>query len=280
MSYVAPADVTEEMIDQGSSKTGLSWRQLVLRAAVAVFVLGGATALATLAAEESGNGLVGALVFPLGLSVVVVLGLELLTGNFALAPVAVLDGRAKVGGVLRNFSWVLLGHLVGGLLCALLFAAWLTEFWTTDSGLLLEGMVSTAEVKTLDYQELGAVAGISLALLSGILCNWLVVLGVVMGMTSTSTTGKIVALWLPIAAFYYLELEHAVVNLFVIPSGMMMGADVGVGDWLIWNQIPVLIGNLIGGFFLVGLPIYLAYRKQSPASQSSENNPSSSVEAR
>lgn len=173
----------------------------------------------------------GALVFPLGLSVVVVLGLELLTGKFGLGPVAVLDRRATTKGVLRNFGWVLLGHLIGhligGLLCALmfdlLFAAWLTEFWTTDSGLLMEGLISTAEVKTLDYHELGAGAGISLALLSGILCYWLVVLGVVMGMTSTSTTGKIVALW---------------------------------------------------------LPIYLAYRKQSPASESSHKNPASSAEVR
>lgn len=216
--------------------------------------------MAILAAEEAGNSLVGALVFPMGLAVVVVLGLELLTGNFALVPLAVLDGRARLSSLFRSFGVVLAGHVIGGLLCALLFAAWLTEFWTGGAGLLIDGLIETAEDKTLAYQELGMSAGIGLALLSAILCNWLVVLGVVMGMTSTSTTGKLAALWLPIAAFFYLDLEHAVVNLFVIPAGMMVGADVGVDDWLVWNQVPVLIGNLIGGFFLLGLPVYLAFR--------------------
>lgn len=262
MSYVSPPDVTEDMLEQGTTKSELSAWQQVLRATVAVFILGGATVLGIYATEETGISLVGALVFPLGLAVVVVLGLELLTGNFALVPLAVLDGRATMTGLLRNFGWVLTGHLLGGLLCAVLFAALISEFWTTDSGLLINGLIDMSVEKTLDYREMGAAGGIGLALLSGILCNWLVVLGVVMGMTSTSTTGKIVALWLPITAFFYLELEHAVVNLFVIPAGMMLGADVGIGDWLIWNQIPVLVGNLIGGLLLIGLPLYLAYRKQ------------------
>ncbi|NLS10985.1 formate/nitrite transporter family protein [Nesterenkonia sp. MY13] len=262
MSYVSPPDVAEDMLEQGTSKAELSTFQQLLRSTFAVFILGGATAMAIQATEETGIGLVGALVFPLGLTVVVLLSMELLTGNFALVPLAVLEGRAKLSGLLRSFGWVLAGHVIGGLLCAALFAALLTEFWTIDSGLLLNGFIESAEENTLRYQQMGAVAGIGLALLSGILCNWLVVLGVVMGMTSTSTTGKIMALWLPIAAFFYLGLEHAVVNLFVIPAGMFMGADVSIADWWIWNQIPVLIGNLIGGLVLLGLPVYLAYRQK------------------
>ena len=260
MSYVAPPEVTEDMLAQGTSKSELSSWQQLLRGTISGFVLSGATVMAILAAEEAGNSLVGALVFPMGLAVVVILGLELLTGNFALVPLAVLEGRARLSSLFRSFGVVLAGHVIGGLLCALLFAAWLTEFWTGGAGLLIDGLIDTAEEKTLAYQDLGMSAGISLALLSGILCNWLVVLGVVMGMTSTSTTGKMAALWLPIAAFFYLELEHAVVNLFVIPAGMMVGAEVGVVDWVLWNQAPVLIGNLIGGFFLLGLPVYLAFR--------------------
>lgn len=260
MSYVAPPEVTEDMLEQGTSKSELSSWQQLLRGTISGFVLSGATVMAILAAEEAGNSLVGALVFPMGLAVVVVLGLELLTGNFALVPLAVLDGRARLASLARSFGVVLAGHVIGGLLCALLFAAWLTELWTGGSGLLIDGLIDMAEDKTLAYQDLGMSAGLSLALLSGILCNWLVVLGVVMGMTSTSTTGKMAALWLPIAAFFYLELEHAVVNLFVIPTGMMVGAEVGVVDWVLWNQAPVLIGNLIGGFFLLGLPVYLAFR--------------------
>ncbi len=159
MSYVAPPEVTEDMLEQGTSKSELSSWQQILRSMIAVFVLSAATVMAILAAEETGNSLVGALVFPLGLAVVVVLGLELLTGNFALVPLAVLDGRARLSSLFRSFGVVLTGHVIGGLLCALLFAAWLTEFWTGGSGLLIDGLIDTAEDKTLAYRDLACPRG-------------------------------------------------------------------------------------------------------------------------
>jgi formate/nitrite transporter FocA (FNT family) len=94
----------------------------------------------------------------------------------------------------------------------------------------------------------------------GMLCNWLVCLGVVMAMTSTSTVGKIAATWLPIFLFFALGFEHAVVNMFIIPTGMMMGAKVSVAQWWLWNQIPVTLGNLVGGFTFTGLAIYTTYK--------------------
>jgi formate transporter len=48
--------------------------------------------------------------------------------------------------------------------------------------------------------------------------------------------------------------------MFVIPTGMMLGAKVSLSDWWIWNQIPVTIGNLIGGFLFTGLFLYWTYR--------------------
>jgi len=83
---------------------------------------------------------------------------------------------------------------------------------------------------------------------------------VVMAMTSTSTVGKIAATWLPIFLFFALGFEHAVVNMFVIPTGMLLGAKVSVSDWWLWNQIPVTLGNLIGGFVFTGLALYLTYK--------------------
>jgi len=76
-----------------------------------------------------------------------------------------------------------------------------------------------------------------------IFCNWLVTLGAVMALTSTTTIGKIVAMWLPILTFFAQGFEHAVVNMFVIPAGMMLGADVSISQWWLWNQIPVTLGN-------------------------------------
>lgn len=260
MSYVSPPELVETMVDSGSAKTELSVAQMLLRSATAVFLLGGATVLALAAAAETGLPIVGALLFPMGLVMVVLLNMELLTGNFAVVPASAIDRRSPPTPTLRSFWWVLAGHIIGGLAAAFLFAALLSSWWTAAGDPIAQAIIDSAVTKTLDYQELGYLGGASLALLSGILCNWLVVLGVVLGMSSTSTSGKILAIWPPIAAFFALDLEHSVVNLFLIPAGMMLGAPIGIDDWWLWNQIPVLIGNLIGGLLLVGLPLYYAHR--------------------
>lgn len=266
MSYVDTPDVIDSMLDAGATKTQLSAGQLVLRASFSVFLLAGATTLAVYASEETGLGIVGALLFPLGLVIVVLLNVELLTGNFALVPLSVIHRRSTLSDLFRNFSWVLVGHILGGLLAALLFAALLSQWWTTTADITAQGLIDVAVTKTLDYQNFSYLGGAGLAFLSGILCNWLVVLGVVMGMTSESTSGKILAIWPPVAAFFALDLEHSVVNLFAIPVGMMLGAPIGIGDWWLWNQIPVLLGNLVGGLGLVGLPLYYAHRSSKPKS--------------
>ena len=79
-------------------------------------------------------------------------------------------------------------------------------------------------------------------------------------MTSSSTIGKLVGAWLPISVFFAQGFEHTVVNMFIIPTGMMMGAKVTVSDWWLWNQIPVTLGNLVGGFVFTGLALYTTYK--------------------
>ena len=53
--------------------------------------------------------------------------------------------------------------------------------------------------------------------------------------------------------------------MFVIATGMILGTKVLFADWWLWNQISVTVGNLLGGWLLIGLPLYLTYGKQSPA---------------
>jgi formate/nitrite transporter FocA (FNT family) len=107
------------------------------------------------------------------------------------------------------------------------------------------------------------------------LCNWLVTMGVVMGLTSTSTIGKIAAMWLPIVTFFAQGFEHSVVNMFVIPTGMAFGADVSFSDWWLWNQIPVTLGNIAGGLLFTGMALYLTYGKkaEAPATQPAAQMP-------
>jgi formate/nitrite transporter FocA (FNT family) len=113
------------------------------------------------------------------------------------------------------------------------------------------------------YQALGW-HGMEVLLVKAILCNWMVTLGVVMAFTSQSTIGKIAAMWLPILTFFAQGFEHSVVNMFVIPAGMLLGARVSFANWWLWNQIPVTLGNIAGGFIFTGLALYLTHRRAQP----------------
>ncbi len=83
-------------------------------------------------------------------------------------------------------------------------------------------------------------------------------------MTSTSVSGKVVAMWLPIFIFFGLVFEHAVVNIYLFPLGMMLGAPFTITDWLVWNQIPATLGNLVGGLLFTGLSLYMTHGKTLP----------------
>src|SRR2546429_6984881 len=186
---------------------------------------------------------------------IVLLGLELVTGNFALVPLAVREGRTSVGALLSNWGWVFLGNLVGSAFYALLFTATLAP----DSEMARQ-LASIADAKTLGYARLGG-PGVAIAVAKGILCNWMVTLGVVMALTSQSTAGKILAMWLPIMTFFAQGFEHSIVNMFVIPAGMLLGAHVSVADWWLWNQIPVTVGNVLGGGIFTGFALYYTHGK-------------------
>jgi formate/nitrite transporter len=194
----------------------------------------------------------------------VLLGLELATGNFALLPVGLLSGDVKLGSLLRNWTFVYLGNFLGSIFYAALFYLAVTNFGASDGGNVAEILRQAAQKKTLAYAALGA-SGWFTALVKGMLCNWMVTLGVVMAMISRSVIGKIVAMWLPIMTFFALGYEHSIVNMFVIPIGMMFHAPVSTGKWLLWNQLPVTIGNIISGALLTGMALYLTYRTPAGA---------------
>jgi formate/nitrite transporter FocA (FNT family) len=119
-------------------------------------------------------------------------------------------------------------------------------------------IVKITEAKTTFYAAHGT-AGLITSFTKAILCNWMVCLGVVMALTSQSTVGKIVAMWLPILTFFAQGFEHSVVNMFMIPTGILLGAKVSVADWWLWNQLPVTLGNFVGGFLFTGLFLYWTY---------------------
>jgi len=109
--------------------------------------------------------------------------------------------------------------------------------------------------------------GWAAAFVKGILCNWMVTVGVLLGLISRSTIGKIAAMWLPITTFFAQGYEHSVVNMFVIPAGKFLGATVSVGNWWLWNQIPVTLGNILAGAVLTGLAMYATFSPRGAPSQ-------------
>jgi formate/nitrite transporter FocA (FNT family) len=150
------------------------------------------------------------------------------------------------------------GNLIGCLLYAGLFYLAITNCGTNDGGVLATQVKQIAQKKTLAYMA-GGGSGWMTALIKGILCNWMVTIGAVIALASRSTIGKIVAMWLPILVFFALGYEHSIVNMYVIPAGMMLGAPVSIRQWWIWNQIPVTLGNIIGGAVFTGLALYAAH---------------------
>jgi formate transporter len=259
MDYVKPQDVVATLVDSGARKAQLGIRDLLLRGFLSGALLGIATSLAIGANTQTGQPIVGALVFPVGFAMIVLLGLELVTGSFALLPMAVLQGRATVPQLLANWGWVFVGNLAGGLVYALLITYALTNGGTTDAGAVGATIVKIAEAKTVAYASHGG-AGWMTAFVKAILCNWMVCMGVAMAAVSSGTLGKIVACWMPIVIFFAQGFEHAVVNMFVIPAGMLLGAQTTMADWWVWNQVPVTLGNVVGGLLLTGLPLLFAYR--------------------
>jgi formate transporter len=70
-------------------------------------------------------------------------------------------------------------------------------------------------------------------------------------------------MWMPVMLFFFMGFEHSIVNMFLFPFSMIMGGDFTFMDYLIWNEIPTVLGNLAGGLLLVGLPLYLTHVKTS-----------------
>ncbi|WP_447601016.1 formate/nitrite transporter family protein [Nitrospira sp. Nam80] len=267
MDYVKPKGVVESMLAGGALKLSLPPRQLVLRGMLAGAYLGIGTSMAVTAAVETGYWIVGSLLFPFGLALAILLGAEIITGSFALLPCAAVDGQKNAGlrQVFANWGWVFFGNLLGSVLYAGLFAIALTTAGDAQINAVGTKLIAVAQAKTNYYASHGS-AGLLAVFTKGMLCNWMVSLAVVAAYMSTSFSGKILAIWGPTLLFFSQGFEHAVVNMFLIPIGMMLGGEISFSSWWLWNQIPVTLGNLVGGMLFTGLAMYAAHHAVAPAS--------------
>ncbi len=257
-----PAEIAKRYSDAGAAKTKLPIpKMFVLGVFAGMFIAFGAFGSQVVAVniEPASLGkLVGALVFPIGLMMVLMAGAELFTGN-SLIIVSVLDKKATVKGMLQNWVVVYLGNFVG----SLFVAAMLTygHAYSLFDGALAESVVATAQAKTsLTLQD---------ALLKAILCNILVCIAVWISFSAEDVAGKILGLYLPVTLFVVSGYEHCIANMYFVPAGIMAADEYGIAagslNWtsfLTNNLIPVTIGNVIGGVCVVGLGYFFVYLHQ------------------
>lgn len=266
MSYLAPSEFATKMVDAGESKVFMSTRDTIIRAFMAGAILALAAVFAITIAVKTGMFLLGAILFPVGFCMLYLMGFDLLTGVFVLAPLALLDKRpgVTVNGVLRNWGLVFLGNFAGALTVAFLMAFIFTYGFSTDAGDVGSKVAVIGEARTLGYAEHG-LSGWFTIFIRGMLCNWMVSLGVVGAMISTTVSGKVIAMWMPIFLFFYMGFEHSVVNMFLFPFGLIMGGEFSIMDYFIWNEIPTALGNLVGGLAFTGLTLYSTHVRTAPA---------------
>nr|WP_200985206.1 formate/nitrite transporter family protein [Rhizobium rhizogenes]QCL10038.1 formate/nitrite transporter family protein [Rhizobium rhizogenes] len=268
MAYVAPTDFVAKMIDAGESKVFMSTRDTLIRGYMAGAILALAAVFAVTINVQTGQPLAGAVLFPVGFCLLYLMGFDLLTGVFTLAPLALIDKRpgVTVGGVLRNWGLVFLGNFAGALTVAIMMAVVFTFGFTTEPNAVGQAIGHIGEGRTVGYAAHGA-GGMLTLFIRGVLCNWMVSTGVVAAMMSTSVSGKVIGMWMPIMLFFYMGFEHSVVNMFLFPSGLMLGGNFSIRDYFVWNEIPTVVGNLVGGMTFVGLTLYATHARTAAKRQ-------------
>ena len=266
-----PAEIAKKAEEVGARKCLLPfWSLLALAVLAGAFIALGAVFSATVSAGTTGVlpfgvvRLLAGLAFCLGLILVIVGGAELFTGN-ALISMAWASGVVSTPQLMRNWSVVYLGNLLGAVMTAAL--VYLSQQYTFGNGAVGLTALEIARAKT----SLGIVQAIAL----GILCNGLVCLAVWLCLGARSTTDKILAILFPISAFVASGFEHSIANMYFIPVGLLIKTDTtflaaigkSVSDYpsLTWtnfvvvNLVPVTIGNILGGVVLVGLTYWFVY---------------------
>lgn len=267
---VMPAAMAQKAEDLGVKKANMKAFPLFLLAVLAGAYISIGSFFCTIALTGSADmpygvgRLLAGLVFCIGLILVVVGGAELFTGNTMIS-IAWASKRVSFMALLRNWVIVYLGNFVGSLGTAALMIV--AKQYTYGSG----AVGTTALNIAMSKLHLGFAQAISL----GILCNTLVCLGVWLSYSGRTTTDKIIAILFPVSAFVAAGFEHSVANMYFIPYAIFINTfdpafvtglgdkvnvtGLGWGPFLVNNLLPVTIGNIIGGGFLVGLMYWMIY---------------------
>ena len=256
MAYLAPSEFVTKMVDAGESKIFMSTRDTVIRAYMAGAILALAAAFAVTINVQTGVPIVGAALFPVGFCMLYLFGFDLLTGVFVLCPLALIDKRPGVtlGGVLRNWGLVFIGNFAGAFTVAVMMAIVVHVRLLRAARKVGQVIGTIGESRTVGYAAHGA-AGMLTLFIRGVLCNWMVSTGVVGAMMSTpcqrqgdrDVDADHAVLLHDVRAF---DREHV-----PVPVRPDARRPFHLVDYFIWNEIPTVVGNLVGGLAFTGLTL-------------------------
>jgi formate/nitrite transporter len=262
--FLTPTETIGVIIQNGKRVMTQCRRRTLLLALLAGFYIAFGAQLSTVVTQDSaafvGGGisrLLGGMVFSVGLMLVVICGAELFTGNSLLVSSA-LDGEISWGKLAENWGLVLLGNLLGSL-----FMAWLLF----ESQLWQNGTVAK---QAIDIASAKCQLSFEVAFIRGVLCNWLVCLAVFMAVASRDITAKLLSCLAPIMAFVASGFEHSVANMYFIPAGLLLKAELGLQEpnltwhgFLLANILPVTLGNIVGGVLFVACVYWYVHLPQT-----------------
>ena len=236
-----PAEVARGYLTLGKIKTEQTAVRLLLLGMLAGAFIALAGAAATFGNVYVGK-VAGAAIFPAGLTMVVLAGSELFTGNCLLI-IPLLEREIRLRALLRSWALVYLGNFLGSVLVAGLCSA----AGTLD--VVRDAVIATAEMKA--SLPFGA------ALLRGVLCNFLVCIAVWMSQVGESAAEKFIGLYGPIFVFVLCGFEHSIANMTIIGTALLNTTQDVTLSGYVWNLVFVTLGNMVGGTVLVALPYHL-----------------------
>ncbi|MCH5288788.1 MAG: formate/nitrite transporter family protein [Treponema sp.] len=254
-----PLEIADIYIMVGDGKTTQRlWKLFLLGFLAGAYIGLGAMASQIVSYGVTTPGisrLLSAIVFPIGLVMIIIAGGELFTGN-CLIFISVLSKNTYISAMLRTWLVIFLGNFVGAVFISVMvnFGHVLTLF----DNKLAEVVVNTATMKVdIPFTD---------ALIKGTLCNFMVCIAVWISFASDDIMGKILGLYLPIVLFVICGFEHSVANMYFVPAGIFAQHVYNIpsealhwGSFLLRNLLPVTVGNIIGGSVMVGMGYWLIY---------------------
>ena len=249
-------NVISEFINTGKTKTEREFiRTLILSILAGAFIAFGAysSLLVRIGIAPGLGKFLAGIVFSTGLIMITFTGAELFTGNI-LITMALFKKKVNFLNMLKNWSIVWFGNLIGALLIAILV------IFNTNHAVDYLNLVHTTALNKVNLTPLNC-------FISGILCNTLVCLAVYTAQCAKSAAGKILGIVFPITTFIIAGYEHSVANMFFIPSGIMVqnllddiSAQITFTAFL-HNIIPVSLGNIAGAIIFVAAPLIAGHFK-------------------